>query len=85
MKKLLLATGLFLSFGLIASAQEKKSTVKPATATPAPERVFTAEEQRNKRKLTNIRKERIARKQAVEAHTAPKAVSSKAREVQTSN
>jgi len=48
MKKLLLATGLFLSFGLIASAQEKKPAVKPTTVTPAPERILTADEQRNK-------------------------------------
>jgi len=79
MKKLLLATGLFLSIGFMASAQEKKAAVKPATDVPA-ERMLTADEQRNKKKLKYIRKQKtIQRTETVNKKSTN--VNNKAKEV----
>ncbi len=75
MKKLLLASGIFLSIGLTASAQEKKAAVKtvtPATTLPAPTQM-----RKKGNKMVTTNQARIARKVAVENGTAQKAAVAK--------
>lgn len=72
MKKLLLATGIFLSIGLTASAQEKKAAVK--TVTPATTTLPAPTQMRKKgNKMVTTNQAKIARKVAIENGTAKKA------------
>ncbi|MFT3911037.1 MAG: hypothetical protein QM737_16580 [Ferruginibacter sp.] len=70
MKKLLLVTGIFLSLGMMASAQQKKST---APATPLTQQT----KETKKAKLT--REQQLAKKKALHAKKAvnPAAVDAK--------
>lgn len=62
MKKLLLVTGIFLSLGMMASAQQKKST---ARAIP-----ITEKKETKKAKMT--REQQLAKKKALHANKATK-------------
>ena len=63
MKKLLLVTGIFLSLGLMASAQVKKTTTAASTTTQAPQK---------KKTIKTLQQERIAQKNAIEKANAAK-------------
>ncbi|MBC7535874.1 MAG: hypothetical protein H7258_09285 [Ferruginibacter sp.] len=77
MKKLLLATGIFLGLGFGASAQEKKVAVKPVTAIEA---AHPASGQLRKKKTLSVaNRQRIAEKNAIENAKATNTAAPKAK------
>lgn len=79
MKKLLLVTGIFLSLGFMASAQQKKTAIPaPATQTTTPQKKKTIKDMKTEKTQAKLRKAEAKQK----VKTAPPAGS---RETQTSN
>ena len=77
MKKLLLATGIFVGLGFTASAQEKKAAVKPATTIEAAHPA--GGQLRKKKTLSVANRQRIAEKNAIENARATNTAAPKAK------